>query len=161
MKENINFIKAGGWMKYKKKKAFTIIESIIYIFLSVIILAEGINMFIHMYKSYVEVRMKSIRSNEYKNFSINLNNIISEGSVDEIAAGEDYITICKSDYDGKMKKTIKVYDEKIVAVYSEGDKILTYNTMLYDVEKMEVNKKNKLIYINIYDVNGEKVICCI
>ncbi|WP_294401998.1 hypothetical protein [uncultured Clostridium sp.] len=157
----MSFIKAGGWMKYKKKKAFTLIESIIYIFLSVIILAEGINIFIPMYKTYLEVRAESIRANEYKNFCINLNNIISEGCLNEISAGKDYITLGKSDYDGELKKTIRVYDGKVVAVYSEGNKILTYNNMLYDVERMEVYKKNKLIYVNIYDMNGERIICCI
>lgn len=161
MRENINFIKAGGWMKCKRKKAFTLIESIVYIFLSLIILVEGINMLIPMYKTYLEARAKSIRCNEYKNFAVNLNNIICEGSIDEIAQGDDYITLCKSNYDRKMKKTIRVYNGKIVVVYSDGDKILTYNNMLYDVNRMEVYKKNKLIYINIYDMNGEKTICCI
>ncbi|WP_294156656.1 competence type IV pilus minor pilin ComGF [uncultured Clostridium sp.] len=157
----MNSIKAGGWMKYKKKRAFTLIESIIYIFLSVIILAEGINIFIPMYKTYLEVRAESIRANEYKNFCINLNNIISEGRLKEISAGEDNLTLCKSDYGGELKKIIRVCDGKVVAVYSEGNRILTYNNMLYEVEQMEVYKKNKLIYVNIYTMNGERIICCI
>ena len=60
----MNFIKVGGWMKFKKRKGFTIIESIIYIFLTVIVLAEGFNLFIHMYKNYGDIREKSIRCNE-------------------------------------------------------------------------------------------------
>ena len=148
-------------MKFKQRKGFTIIESIIYIFLSVIILAEGINIFIPMYKNYEEIKENSIRCNEYTNFYINLNNLISEGSVDEIVTGEDYITLCKSSYEKNLKKTIRVYDKKIVVVYSKGDEILTYNNMLFNVKGMEVNKKKKLIYVKIYDENGDEFICCI
>ena len=157
----MNFIKVGGWMKFRKKKGFTIIESIIYIFLTVIVLAEGLNLFIHMYKNYGDIREKSIRCNEYKNFCINLNNLISEGSIEDIVVGEDYITLCKSNYEQNLKKTMRVYDKKIVAVYSRGEEILTYNNMLFNVEKIEVSKKKKLIYIKIYDENGDEFICCI
>ena len=157
----MNFEKVGGWMKYKKKKGFTILESMIYIFLSTIILVEGINIFVPMYKSYLEIKSSSIRANEYKNFYINLNNIISEGGLDQIVTGDDYIALCKGDFGENLKKTIRVYDKKIVVVYSKGNEILTYNNMLYDVQQMEVVKKGNLIYINIYDENGDKFICCI
>lgn len=157
----MNFIKAGGWMKFKKKKAFTIVETIVYIFLSVIIFVEGISSFIPMYKTYLEVKKNSIRCNEYKDFYINLNNIISEGSIDKIVMGKDYITLCKSNYGKNMKKTIRAYENKIVVIYARGEEILTYNNMLFNVKKMEVSKKKNLIYINIYDENGDKFICCI
>ena len=157
----MNFIKAGGWMKCKKRQGFTIIESIIYIFLSVIILVEGLNIFIHMYKSYVEIKDNTVRCNEYRNFYINLNNLISEGSIEEIIVGEDYITLCKSSHEKNLKKTIRVYDKKIVAVYSDGDEILTYNNMLFDVKSIDVSKKKNIIYVKIYDENGDEFICCI
>lgn len=70
MKGKRNFIKVGGWMKYKKS-GFTILESIIYIFLSTMIIAEGLNLFMPMYKTYLEIKNKSIRSNEYENKETN------------------------------------------------------------------------------------------
>ena len=92
----MSFIKAGGWMKFRRKKAFTMIESIIYIFLSTIILGEGITMFISGYASYIEVKNKTIRLNEYRNFQVNLEDIVSEGAVDEIITGEDYVELYKN-----------------------------------------------------------------
>lgn len=111
MKGKRNFIKVGGWMKYKKS-GFTILESIIYIFLSTMIIAEGLNLFMPMYKTYLEIKNKSIRSNEYENFYINLNNIISEGAIDNIVIGNDYMTLCKSEFGDNLKKTIRVHDKK-------------------------------------------------
>ncbi|MDU1230302.1 MULTISPECIES: hypothetical protein [Clostridium] len=160
MKGKRNFIKVGGWMKYKKS-GFTILESIIYIFLSTMIIAEGLNLFMPMYKTYLEIKNKSIRSNEYENFYINLNNIISEGAIDNIVIGNDYMTLCKSEFGDNLKKTIRVHDKKIVVVYSRGDEILTYNNMLFNIEKIEINKKENLIYMKIYDENGDKYICSV
>ena len=60
------------------------------------IIAEGLNLFMPMYKTYLEIKNKSIRSNEYENFYINLNNIISEGAMDNIVIGNDYVTLCKN-----------------------------------------------------------------
>lgn len=160
MKEKRNFTKVGGWMKYKKG-GFTILESMIYIFLSVIIISEGLNLFIPMYKTYLEVKSKSIRSNEYENFYINLNNIISEGGISDIVTGSDYITLCKSEFEDGLKKTIRVHDNKIVVVYSKDGEILTYNNMLFNIEKIEINKKENLIYMKIYDENGDNYICSI
>ena len=148
-------------MKYKKKQGFTILESIIYIFLSTIILTEGINLFVSEYGTYVKIKQDSIRANEYENFYINLNNIISEGSLENVITGNDYIELDKDEYEENLKKTICVYDGKVVVIYSKDGSILTYNNMLYDVEKMKVIKKGNVIYINIYDRSGEEFICCV
>lgn len=148
-------------MKYKKKQGFTILESIIYIFLSTIILAEGINLFVSEYGTYVKIKNDSIRANEYKNFYINLNNIISEGSLENVVIGNDYIELDKDEYEEKLKKIICVYNGKVVVIYSKDGSILTYNNMLYDVERMKVTKKRNVIYINIYDRSGEEFICCV
>ena len=155
----MSFVRAGGWMKYKK--AFTILESIIYIFLSTIILMEGINMCISIYKVYVDIRNSSIRANEYKNFYINLNNIISEGGLENIVVGDDYILLCKGESSENIRKKICLYEKKIVISYSDERGTLTYNNMLYDIKEMKVIKKENLIYVKIYDENGEEFICCI
>ncbi|MGN0143925.1 MAG: hypothetical protein ACI398_03010 [Clostridium sp.] len=148
-------------MKYKKNHGFTILESIIYIFLSTIILAEGISLFVSEYDTYLKIKNDSIRANEYDNFYINLNNIISEGTLEDVIVGNDYIELNKGKIEDNLKKTIRVYEGKLVVVYSKDGNILTYNNMLYNVEKIEVVKKENLIYMNIYDENGEEFICCV
>ena len=102
-----------------------------------------------------------MRSNEYTDFYINLNNIVSEGGINDIVIGSDYITFCKSEFDDDIKKTIRVYDKKLIVLYSRDDDILTYNNMLFNIEKIEVEKRKNIIYLNIYDENGENFICCI
>jgi len=160
----MNLPKAGGWMKYKnhvtpkKKRGFTIIESLVYIFLTTIILVEGINLYVLMYKSYIEAVNLTIEYNNFQNFYINLDNIMPEIGLENIVVDDKYILFSMDNKSGNSDILIKSYDGNIVAKYTESGPI---PPMIEDIDYLEVKKKGKLIYLIIHDKEGKEFIKCI
>lgn len=154
-------------MKYKKRdkignnRGFTIIESLVYIFLTTIILVEGISLYISEYKSYLETQLLTIKCNNYQNFYINLDNIIAEGNIEKIVANSDNIIFSKDNKAENINKIIKAFDGKIVVKYTKYGSNETINYMLKDIDKLEVKTKKNLIYLIIYDEEGKEFIKCI
>ena len=145
----------------KKKYGFTIIESLVYIFLTTIILVEGISLYVSMYKSYLETKAVTIKYNNYQNFYINLDNIIAEGNVQGITVNNDSIIFSKDDKSENLNKVIKANEGKIVVKYLRNGATETINTMLEGVDRFELKTKGKLIYFIIYDKEGKEFIRCI
>ena len=144
-----------------KKRGFTIIESLVYIFLTTLILVQGINLFVLMYKSYIETAKLTIKYNNCQNFYINLDNIISEGGIDQIIVDDNYILFSKDIKSNNLEKIIKSYEGKIVVKYVRANVTQTINTMLEDIDDFEIKKKGKLIYLIIHDKDGKEFIRCI
>ena len=163
----MSLLRVGGWMKYKKyyiskkKRGFTIIESLVYIFLTTIILVEGLNLYVLMYKSYIDVTKLVIRYNNYQNFYINLDNVITEGNLEEIIIHDNYILLSKNIEDPNLSKTIKSYEGEIVVKCIDKLGKSTINTMVKDIDILEVKKKGKLNYLIIHDIEGKEFIRCI
>ncbi|WP_160688827.1 hypothetical protein [Clostridium sp. C2-6-12] len=145
----------------KKKYGFTIIESLVYIFLTTIILVEGISLYISMYKSYLETKAVTVRYNNYQNFFINLDSIISEGNTEKIIVNDNNIILSKEDKSQKLDKIIKGNEGKVAIKYLKNGVTETINIMLIGIEKLEVKTKGKLAYLIIYDKEGKKFIKCI
>jgi hypothetical protein len=162
-----SLLKVGGWMKYKigyvfkKKRGFTIIESLAYIFLTTMILASGISLFTSMYRAYLESIQLSINYNNYQNFFIDLDNIISEGGIKEITVNNNQIKFLKNDEFNSMDKIIKSYEGKVFIKYTRNDVTQTINTMLEDIDNLEIKGKGKLIYFMLHDKDGREFIKCI
>ena len=154
-------MKCKKYLNPKKNSGFTIIESLVYIFLTTIILVEGINLYISMYKSYIETRELTIKYNDYQNFYINLDNIISEGNLKQIIVDGNSVIFSKDDKSNNLNKIIKSSEGKIVVKYMRADVTETINTMLKDIDRFEVKKKGKLTYLIIYDKEGKEFIRCI
>ena len=154
-------------MKYRKyfisnkKRGFTIIESLVYIFLTTMILVEGINLFVLMYKSYIEATKLTIKYNDYQNFYINLDNIICEGGLESILVDDNYILFSKNSEFKNLEKKIKSNEGKIVVKYTRYGATESINTMLKDIDNLEVKKKGKIIYLIIHDKDGKEFIRCI
>ena len=163
----MRLLRVGGWMKYKKnyiskkKRGFTIIESLVYIFLTTIILVEGLNLYVLMYKHYIDVTKLAIRYNNYQNFYINLDNIISEGNLEEIITDDNYILLSKNIEDPNLSKTIKSYEGEISVKCIDKLGKSTINTMIKDIYILEVKKKGNLNYLIIHDIEGKEFIRCI
>lgn len=148
-------------LNWKKRFGFTIIESLVYIFLTTIILVEGINIYVLMYKSYIEDREVTVKYNDLQNFYINLDNIISEGNLEQIIIDDKSVIFSKDDKSNNLNKIIKSYEGKIVVKYMRGKVTETINTMLEGIDRFEVKEKGKLIYLIIYDKDGKEFIRCI
>lgn len=154
-------MKCKNQINLKKKRGFTIIESLAYIFLTTMILAEGINLFLLMYKSYIEQINLTVRYNNYQNFYINFDDIISEGGLNEVIVDNESILFSKIIEDPNLYKTIKSFNGEIVVkcINKDGKKVI--NTMLQDIDNLEFKRKGKLIYLIIHDKDGKEFIRCI
>lgn len=146
---------------FRKRLGFTIIESLVYIFLTTILLVEGINLFVLMYKSYIEAANLSIKYNDYQNFYVNLDDIISEGGLEQIVVDDNYILFSKDTKSDNLDKLIKSNEGKIVVKYMKSNITQTINTMIEDIDRLEVKKKGNLIYLIIYNKDGKEFIRCI
>lgn len=154
-------MRSNGSVKCKKRNAFSIIESLVYIFLTTMILAFGINLFISMYETYVKSVQISIRYNNYQNFFVNLDSIISEGKLEKIIVDNNTVIFSKSDNQGKIDKVIKSNQGAIYIKYLRGNSVETINTMIQDIDKLEIKRKGKLIYFIIYGTDGKEYIRCV
>lgn len=148
-------------MRYKKKKGFTIIESLVYIFLTTIILSEGINLYISIYKSYIDDANLSIKYDKCQDFFINLDNIISRGRFEKVMVDNNSLTLLKNSDVEDSDKIIKSYNGAIVVKYVDGNVTKTINTIIEDIDNLEVRKKGKLIYLIVRDKEGKEFIKCI
>lgn len=145
----------------KRKLGFTIIESLVYIFLTTMILAEGISLFISMYKSYIESAEITIKYNNCQNFFISLDSIISEGGLEKIVVDNNNVLFSKNCNSDELDKIIKSNEGKIYVKYIKNDTVETINTMLNDIDNLEVKKNGKLIYFIVHDKEGKEFIRCI
>lgn len=145
----------------KKKRGFTIIESLVYIFLTTMILVEGLNLYVLMYKHYIETRNLTIEYNNFQNFYITLDSIILEGGLKDIIVDDKSILLIKTFESQMPNKVIKSYNEKIIVDYIEAGVNQPPNTMLRDIDNLEVKRKGKLIYFTIHDKDGKEFIRCI
>lgn len=154
-------MKYKKYATYKRKNGFTIIESMVYIFLTTMVLVEGINLFALMYKSYIETTNLTIKYNNCQNFYINLDNIISEGELEEIIIDDSYILFSKDIKSKNSDKIIKSNQGKIFVKYMNSNVTETIKTMLEDIDSFEVKKKERLIYLIIHDKDGKEFVRCI
>ena len=154
-------MKFKKYLDSKKSSGFTIVESLAYIFLTTIILVEGMNLYVSMYKSYIEARALTIKYNDCQNFYINLDTIISEGNLEEIIVDNNSLLFSKDDKSNGLNKIIKSSEGKIVVKYMRSEVTETIKTMLKDIDRFEVKRKGKLIYLMIYDKEGKEFIRCI
>ena len=163
LKKNMHLIKVGGWMKYKfrKKHAFALIESIVYIFLTSIVFLELITCLFSFYASYIEIRNRSINENNMRNFYTSLDYILHENHNEVIKKESNSIVIYKDSEDDYIVKSIKFYDNTVVVKYTKGKSTLAINNMLYNIKDFEVVEKDKLIYLIITDMYGKEYIRCL
>ena len=163
----MSLLKVGGWMKYsiyyisKKKRGFTIIESLVYTFLTTMILVEGLNLYVLMYKHYIETTNLTIEYNNYQNFYITLDNIMLEGNLEEIIVCDNYVMSLKNKEDPNRYKTIKSNNGKIYMTCLDKEGRIKNDPMIQDIDNLEVKKKGKLIYFTIHDKYGKEFIRCI
>ena len=150
-------------MKYKlgKSMSFTLIESIVYIFLTSIVFLELITCLFSFYASYIEIRNRSINENNMRNFYTSLDYILHENHNEVIKKESNSIVIYKDSEDDYIVKSIKFYDNTVVAKYTKGKSTLAINNMLYNIKDFEVVEKDKLIYLIITDMYGKEYIRCL
>lgn len=145
-------------MKFnKKKRGFTIIESLVYIFLTTLILAEGINLYVSIYKSYLEEVCVSDKYNNYQSFFINIENIIAQGEFDRITVEDNTLLFFEKNNEKVLGKKINSYGGNVAL----KDMDTSPEIMIENIDKLEIKTKGKLIYLILRDKDGKEFIKCI
>ena len=148
----MNLKKAGGWMKFKKKSGFTILESLIYIFITTLILCEGLSLSVLVYKSYLQNAQITKKYNDIQT------------NVKEIDCTNDKLTFYKYVDKTIKKKTIEYKPrEKSIVVKTTDSKNISpnVNKMIGNIKSVNFIKKHNLIYMIICDEDGKEFISCI
>lgn len=152
-------------MKNKSKKGFTIIESLIYIFMTTLILNEGIYLTVLMYKSYLCNAQITKEYNDIQNFYVGLQQIVSERNISEVDCDETENKLIFHKYveNTEKKKSIefKSNGSAIVKSYDSKNKLLNEDKMLGNVADINFKKKDNLIYMVLYYNDGKEFISCL
>ena len=160
----MNLKKAGGCMMKKRKNAFSIIESLVYIFMTMIILSEGLSLTVLMYKSYIENAKMVKEYNDIQNFYLGFQNIVSERNINKVRYFEKQIIFSKY-IDGKIKNKSIQYKPSnrsvVVKTYDEYGRFLNEDKMLGNISNMYVKEKDQLLYLIICDEEGKEFISCV
>lgn len=162
-----------------KKKGFTLIECLAYIFISSIIIVCLIKLTLNAYKYSNERNTLIKKENEIDRAILNIKKIFSEiDNTDyKISKNNDEIEISKEEQTSeeindknaidknllvKYKKIYLVSKTLMIRYYKEvaGKKeTVTTNIILDDVTKFNVYKKDKLIYVELGIDDKEYLIC--
>ncbi|MDO5516896.1 MAG: hypothetical protein Q4F66_05030 [Clostridium sp.] len=151
-------------MKIRNKKGYTIIESLIYIFMTTLILNEGLYLTVLMYKSYIYNAEVTKEYNDIQNFYVGFQEIASEKNISEIKCTDNKIIFLKYVNGEEKKKSIEYKSEGqgvVVRSYDPYGRFLNQDKMLGNINNMDFIKKGKLVYMIIYDKDGKEFISCV
>lgn len=161
-----------------KKRGFTLIECLAYVFISSIIVICLITLTLDVY-SYSSERNNSIkREDEIDRAILNIKKIFSEVDNTNYKIGRDEIEISKEEETlEEINNSDNIYDKKLVVKYKKiylvsktlqvryykevsGSKVsVATNLILNDVNKLNFHKKGKLIYMELGIDDKEYLIC--
>lgn len=161
-----------------KKRGFTLIECLAYVFISSIIVICLITLTLDVY-SYSSERNNFIkREDEIDRAILNIKKIFSEVDNTNYKIGRDEIEISKEEETlEEINNSDNIYDKKLVVKYKKiylvsktlqvryykevsGSKVsVATNLILNDVNKLNFHKKGKLIYMELGIDDKEYLIC--
>lgn len=161
-----------------KKKGFTLIECLAYVFISSTIVICLITLTLDVY-SYSSERNNFIkREDEIDRAILNIKKIFSEVDNTNYKIGRDEIEISKEEETlEEINNSDNIYDKKLVVKYKKiylvsktlqvryykevsGSKVnVATNLILNDVNKLNFYKKGKLIYMELGIDDKEYLIC--
>ncbi|WP_024615022.1 prepilin-type N-terminal cleavage/methylation domain-containing protein [Clostridium sp. Ade.TY] len=161
-----------------KKRGFTLIECLAYVFISSIIVICLITLTLDV-SSYSSERNNSIkREDEIDRAILNIKKIFSEVDNTNYKIGRDEIEISKEEETlEEINNSDNIYDKKLVVKYKKiylvsktlqvryykevsGSKVsVATNLILNDVNKLNFHKKGKLIYMELGIDDKEYLIC--
>lgn len=161
----------------RKSRGFTLIEVMLAMFLSIIILTMGINLFIKYYKNYTTMKSSNIITDNIDDALISLDIILKGNMIKAVEVREDRESklgeICISyaiDHfdDSKIKKKTIKFQESTGKIIVETKTIenlqvtsIHENTILKNVKKFFITKKGEVFYFRIIHKSGEERIGCI
>ena len=153
-------------MKIKcRRKAFTLLETIAYLSISLILVFIEMSIFIGMNSNFYSTLSEAKELNRVSMTLANLNKIIALNSKSEKIKEEDKLLL-KEVIDENTSYIREIYKDKDKLVidykanYSSSVEKLGRNVILQDVEDFKVIEKERVIYLQI-KYKGQEYIECI
>lgn len=142
------------------KRGFTVIESVIYVFIMSILMFIMISVFTFAYKNYIEILNKGLSLNYIEQYFLSLDNLITEGSIEAFDKDTQAFYIYRNNdlVEADAKRINKIKDKLIVTSFCGNTYQSTYNTLIEDVADFEVVLKGNIYYIVLNMKDGRKII---
>lgn len=156
-------INLGGWNS--KGKAYTLIEVIVSIAISIIVMIIGSTLVITTYKTYIDVIEDNIIVDSVDNTLLTIDRLLTGYMIVDIIPNSENNEI-RINYLIDHKKTdvkskiIKYRYPKLSVETQSGGRAGT-NTILNGVKEFDIIQKEKLYYYKITLITGEEIINCI
>ncbi|SFU28621.1 hypothetical protein SAMN04487886_100155 [Clostridium sp. DSM 8431] len=142
-----------GWIMYKVKKGTTLIESILCIALIMIITAILANIFISVNNIFIRCEESEMAENDINDLFINIERFLNEEGVQKINSKDNKLIIYKGTLDKEYEKEVinKEADKIIIKYYDIRDfeYYNTYNTLAKKIDKFDIKRKGKILYITV------------
>lgn len=150
-------------MKYSSKKGFTLIESITYLSISMIVTLLAIHLLIDVSKIYYLTLKENMKMNMIDE-SIHLIDVVKNDEFDKVYVNGDRIVFktYKNRGQWEEKCITRKEDNLVVEYYDFINKMKpsATNVILQNISDFKIVEKGKLIYLSV-EVKGNKFIVCI
>lgn len=137
----------------KKHKGFTLVECVVYMFLSVIIMIMAFKILFSSSNIFMETINKSIYINSINEGFLNMDRLIMDEKVVKISSDEDKIILYIGNEKGIYEiQEISRIDNNLVIKYFDIRDFTNYttrNTIVYSIDDFKVKGKGRLLYIAI------------
>lgn len=171
MKENLlNLI---GWKNTRsKRKAFTLVELILSMFIQLILFSLSFKIAMTSYKNYINLINTSKCQDSFDDAILNIDRLLKTQMIESIKIQENRL-----DNTGKIIITYRIghitggskekriflddINKKIILqTYKQGQQEVQ-NVIMREVSSFDIIKKNKIYYLKIKSIYGEERILCL
>ncbi|NLK95731.1 MAG: hypothetical protein GX275_11185 [Clostridiales bacterium] len=148
-----------------KKRGISLLEILVYLFLSIIIISISTSIFIKIQETYYNSLLENKKLNSIVESFISIENMAKSEEVIKIECINNNVKIYCQNVDEIMVKELKLKDTSLIVnhyIYISGS-YYTYgspNTILLNVNDFSAVKKGNLIYLNL-KINNEDYTKCI
>lgn len=148
---------------YKKNRGFTLIECIVYMFLSVLIMAMGFKLLVTVTNVFFDTVNMGLDLNSINEGFLDIDRFLRDNKVQKIESDENKLVIYKGDNKNICEiQEISKLDNNLVIKYFDIrnlSKYTTRNTIVSNISDFKVKTKGKIIYLTVKKGGNEYKRC--
>ncbi|MBD7910029.1 MULTISPECIES: prepilin-type N-terminal cleavage/methylation domain-containing protein [Clostridium] len=138
---------------FRKNNGFTLIECVVYMFLSMLIMIIGFKLLVTCTSVYFETVKKSLGLNSIDGSFLDIDRFLRDTGVQKISSEDNKIIIYRGDKSNifEIQEILKFENNLIIKYYDirNFNRYTTRNTIISNIDDFKVKIKGRLIYINI------------
>lgn len=148
---------------YKKNKGFTLIECIVYMFLSVLIMAIGFKILVTSTNAFFKTVNMSLDLNSINEGFLDLDRFLNDNEVQRVTSDENKIIIYKGNEKSiyEMQEISRLENNLVIKYFDirNLDKYTTRNTIISNISNFHVKNKGRIMYVTIEKGGNEYKRC--